>query len=63
MKTTGASYSMTANHFGISISEPSQIGIQNFFRDGVGASFRAKGRPQHPMTKVKHSQRTKSINT
>ena len=61
MKTTGASYSTPANHFGISDIGTIANWNTKFLRDGVGAFFRAKGRPQHPMTKVKHSQQPKVL--
>lgn len=53
METIGASYSMTANYFGIS-----DIGIivnsnTKFLRDGAQILFRMKGRPLNPYDKSK----------
>ena len=61
MKTTGASYSQTAIHFGI--SETGTIANWNatFLKDGIEALFRPKGRPQNLMTKSKASKPTKTL--
>ena len=61
MKTIGASYPQTAIHFGI--LEIGTIANWNaaFLKDGVGALFRPKGRPQNPMTKLKTSKQPKTL--
>lgn len=61
MKTTGASYSQTAIHFGM--LEIGTIANWNaaFLKDGVGALFRPKGRPQNPMTKLKATKQPKTL--
>ena len=45
MKTTGASYSITANHFGISDIGTIANWNTKFLRDGIEAFFKPKGRP------------------
>ena len=61
MKTTGASYSMAANHF--RISETGTIANWNaiLLKEGVEALFRSKGRPQKDMTKIKATKPTKTL--
>lgn len=61
MKTTGASYSQTAIHFGI--SETGTIANWNatLLKDGVEAFYKSKGRPQNPMTKSKVSKQPKTL--
>ena len=61
MKTTGASYSMAANHF--RISETGTIANWNaiLLKEGVEALFRSKGRPQKDMTKLKATKPTKIL--
>ena len=61
MKTTGASYSMTANHFGISDTGTIANWKSTLIEDGVEALFRSKGRPQKDMTKLKSSKSTKTL--
>ncbi len=61
MKTTGASHSQTAIHFGI--SETGMIANWNaiLVKNGVNAFFRLKGRPQQSMTKLKTSKYPKIL--
>lgn len=61
MKTTGAPYSMTANHFGISDTGTIANWKSTLIKDGVEALFRPKGRPQKEMTKLKSSKPTKTL--
>ena len=61
MKTTGASYSITANHFGISDIGTIANWNTKFLRDGIEAFFKPKGRPQSPMTKAKQSKQSKTL--
>ncbi|MBP3904700.1 helix-turn-helix domain-containing protein [Turicibacter sanguinis] len=61
MKTTGASYSMTTNHFGISDIGTIANWNTKFLRDGIEAFFKPKGRPQSPMTKAKQSKQSKTL--
>ena len=61
MKTTGASYSMTANHF--EVSEIRTIANWNtkFLKAGIEALFRSKGRPRYDMTNPNQPKETKSL--
>lgn len=61
MKTTGVSYSITANHFGISDIGTIANWNTKFLRDGIEAFFKPKGRPQSPMTKAKQSKQSKTL--
>ena len=61
MKTTGTSYSMTANHFGISETGTIANWKAILMTDGVEALFRPKGRPQKQMKKSKLSKGTKIL--
>ena len=61
MKTTGASYSQTAIHFGLSEIGTIANWKADFLKDGVGAFFKSKGRPQNPMTKLKASKQPKTL--
>ena len=56
MKTTGASYSQTAIHFGLSEIGTIANWKADFLKDGAEAFFKSKGRPQNPMTKLKASK-------
>ena len=61
MKITGASYSQTAIHFGI--SETGTIANWNamLVKKGVEAFFKPKGRSQSSMTKLKSSKPSKTL--
>ena len=61
MKTTGVSYSITANHFGISDIGTIANWNTKFLRDGIEAFFKPKGRPRSPMTKAKQSKQSKTL--
>ena len=61
MKTTGASYSQTAIHFGLSEIGTIANWKADFLKDGAGAFFKSKGRPQNPMTKLKASKQPKTL--
>ncbi|EGC91582.1 helix-turn-helix domain-containing protein [Turicibacter sanguinis] len=61
MKTTGASYSQTAIHFGISDIATIANWNATFLKDGVEALLKSKERPQNPMTKLKASKQPKTL--
>ena len=61
MKTTGATYSMTANHFGISETRMIANWKAILMTNGVEALFRPKGGPQKDMKKSKLSKETKTL--
>ena len=61
MKTTGASYSQTAIHFGLSEIGTIANWKADFLKDGAEAFFKSKGRPQNPMTKLKASKQPKTL--
>ncbi len=61
MKTIGAAYSQIAIHF--RISETGTITTWNvmLLKEDIEALFRAKGRPQQAMTKLKSCKPTKTL--
>ena len=61
MKTTGASYSQTAIHFGILDIATITNWNATFLKDGVEALLKSKERPQNPMTKLKASRQPKLL--
>lgn len=61
MKITGASYSQTAIHFGLSEIGTIANWKADFLKDGAEAFFKSKGRPQNPMTKLKASKQPKTL--
>ncbi|MBC9720923.1 MAG: helix-turn-helix domain-containing protein [Lactobacillus sp.] len=61
MKTTGASYSQTAIHFGISDIGTIANWNATFLKGGVEALLKPKGRSQSPMPKLKASKQPKTL--
>ena len=61
MKTTGASYSQTAIHFGLSDLGTIANWNATFLKDGVEALFKLKGRPRTTMTKQKTTKSPKTL--
>ncbi|MDE5977028.1 MAG: helix-turn-helix domain-containing protein [Turicibacter sp.] len=61
MKITGASYSQTAIHFGISDIGTIANWKATLLKDGVEALVKRKGRPHNPMTKLKTSKESKTL--
>ncbi|MCU7211573.1 helix-turn-helix domain-containing protein [Turicibacter sanguinis] len=61
MKTTGASYSQTAIHFGISNIRTIMNWNAKVLKDGIEALFILKGRPQNNITKLNSTIETKDL--
>ena len=61
MKTTGASYSQTAIHFGISNIRTIMNWNVKVLKDGIEALFILKGRPQNNITKLNSTIETKDL--
>jgi len=61
IKTTGASYSQTAIHFGISDIGTIANWNATFLKGGVEALLKPKGRSQSPMLKLKASKQPKTL--
>lgn len=61
MKTTGASYSATADYFGISDIGTIANWKAKVLKDGVEALFRSKGRPRKNMIKLNSSKEAKVL--
>lgn len=61
IKTTGASYSQTAIHFGISDIGTIANWNATFLKGGVEALLKPKGRSQSPMPKLKASKQPKTL--
>lgn len=61
MKTTSASYSQTAIHFGISNIRTIMNWNAKVLKDGIEALFILKGRPQNNITKLNSTIETKDL--